>query len=54
LVPAQDPGLLEFEAARNAFDRGNVQAALAHLSAVNTGMLQQAAQVVSARYQALQ
>lgn len=54
LVPAQDPGLLEFEAARNAFDRGNVQAALAHLSAVNTGMLQQAAQVVSARYQTLQ
>jgi len=54
LVPAHDPGLPEFEAARNALDRGTVQAGLAHLSAVSSGMLQQAAKVVSARCQARQ
>jgi class 3 adenylate cyclase/CHASE2 domain-containing sensor protein len=53
-VPADDPGLAEFEAARKALDRGMLQVGLAHLSAVGSGMLQQAAKVVSARYQAPQ
>jgi len=49
-VPADDPGLAEFEAARKALDRGMLQAGLAHLSGINSGMLQQAAKVVSGRY----
>lgn len=53
LVPADDLGLAHFEAARKALDRGMLQAGLAHLSAVGSGMLQQAAKVVSARYQRL-
>lgn len=53
-VPADDPGLAEFEAARKALDRGMLQAGLAHLSGINSGMLQQAAKVVSARYRAPQ
>jgi class 3 adenylate cyclase len=53
-VPADDPGLAEFEAARDALDRGMLQAGLAHLGAVGSGMLQRAAKVVSARCQAPQ
>lgn len=49
-VPADDPGLAEFEAARKALDRGMLQAGLSHLSAIGGGMLQQAAKVVFARY----
>jgi class 3 adenylate cyclase len=49
-VPADDPGLAEFEAARKALDRGMLQAGLTHLSAIGGGMLQQAAKVVFARY----
>jgi class 3 adenylate cyclase/CHASE2 domain-containing sensor protein len=52
VVPADDPGLADFEAARKALDQGMLQAGLAHLSAVGSGMLQQAAKVVSARYRA--
>jgi adenylate cyclase len=51
LVPEGDPGLAEFEAARAALDRGMLQVGLAHLGAVASGMLQQAAKVLSARYQ---
>jgi class 3 adenylate cyclase/CHASE2 domain-containing sensor protein len=51
LVPEQDPGLAEFEAARAALDQGMLQVGLAHLGAVASGMLQQAAKVLSARYQ---
>jgi hypothetical protein len=51
LVPEQDPGLAEFEAARTALDQGMLQIGLAHLGAVASGMLQQAAKVLSARYQ---
>src|SRR5262249_40385727 len=53
-VPADDPALAEFEAARKALDRGMLQAGLAHLSGTNSGMLQQAAKVVSGRYRAPQ
>jgi adenylate cyclase len=52
LVPEEDPGLAEFEAARAALDQGMWQVGLAHLGAVATGMLQQAAKVLCARYQA--
>jgi class 3 adenylate cyclase/CHASE2 domain-containing sensor protein len=52
LVPEEDPGLAEFEAARAALDQGMWQVGLAHLGAVASGMLQQAARVLSARYQA--
>jgi class 3 adenylate cyclase len=52
LVPEEDPGLAEFEAARAALDRGMLQVGLARLGAVASGMLQQAAKVLSARYQA--
>jgi hypothetical protein len=51
LVPQQDPGLAEFKAARAALDQGMLQVGLAHLGAVASGMLQQAAKVLSARYQ---
>src|SRR5262249_22045351 len=50
-VPADDPGRVKFEAARKALDEGRVCEGLAHLAAVDSGMLQQAAKVVSARYQ---
>lgn len=49
-VPADDPGLAEFAAARKALDRGMLEAGLTHLSAIGGGMLQQAAKVVFARY----
>jgi class 3 adenylate cyclase/CHASE2 domain-containing sensor protein len=52
LVPEEDPGLAEFEAARAALDQGMWQVGLAHLGAVASGMLEQAARVLSARYQA--
>jgi adenylate cyclase len=54
LVPTEDPGLAEFEAARKALDGGMLEAGLAHLGAVRSGMLQHAAKVVSARCQAHQ
>jgi class 3 adenylate cyclase/CHASE2 domain-containing sensor protein len=51
LVPRDDPGLARFEAGRQALDQGRVGEGLDHLAAVDGGMLQQAAKVVSARYQ---
>jgi len=51
LVPRDDPGLAKFEAGRKALDEGRICEGLAHLAAVDSGMLQQAAKVVSARYQ---
>ena len=51
LVPRDDPGLAEFEAGRKALDRDMLREGLAHLAAVQGGMLQQAAKVVSARHQ---
>jgi class 3 adenylate cyclase/CHASE2 domain-containing sensor protein len=51
LVPKDDPGLAAFEAGRKALDRRMEGEGLAHLAAVQSGMLQQAAKVVSARYQ---
>jgi adenylate cyclase len=51
LVPCDDPGLVKFEAGRKALDEGRVREGLDHLAAVDSGMLQQAAKVVSARYQ---
>jgi adenylate cyclase len=51
LVPRDDPGLGAFEAGRKALDRHMVGEGLAHLAAVERGMLRQAAKVVSARHQ---
>jgi class 3 adenylate cyclase/CHASE2 domain-containing sensor protein len=51
LVPRDDPGLAAFEAGRKALDRHMVGEGLAHLAAVERGMLRQAAKVVSARHQ---
>jgi adenylate cyclase len=51
LVPRDDPGLAAFEAGRKALDRHMLGEGLAHLAAVERGMLQQAAKVVSARHQ---
>jgi hypothetical protein len=51
LVPCDDPGLAKFEAGRKALDQGRVSEGLEHLATVDGGMLQQAAKVVSARYQ---
>ena len=51
LVPKDDPGLAAFEAGRRALDRGMPCEALAHLDAVTSGMLQQAAKIVSVRSQ---
>jgi adenylate cyclase len=51
LVPRDDPGRSEFEAGRDALDRNMRREGLAHLAAVQSGMLQQAAKVVSARHQ---
>jgi class 3 adenylate cyclase/CHASE2 domain-containing sensor protein len=50
-VPTDDPGLSAFEAGRKALEQGMLCEGLAHLKAVDRGMLQQAAKVVSARYQ---
>jgi class 3 adenylate cyclase len=49
-VPADDPGRAAFEAGRKALDQGRVHDGLAHLSRVQSGVLQKAATVVSARY----
>jgi class 3 adenylate cyclase len=49
LVPRDDPGLARFEAGRKALDQQRPREALAHFAAVDRGMLQQAAKVVSAR-----
>jgi adenylate cyclase len=46
LVPKDDPGLAEFQAARNALDQKMYGAALAHLKAVDSGMLQRAAKTL--------
>jgi class 3 adenylate cyclase len=52
LVPHDDPGRAKFEAARAALDRQLSCEGLAQLAGVDSGMLQQAAKVLSARYQA--
>jgi class 3 adenylate cyclase len=49
-VPGDDPGRAAFEAGRQALDRKMVDEGLAHLGSVASGVLQQAAKVVSARY----
>src|SRR6476620_7645802 len=46
LVPGDDPGLADFQAARNALDRQMVCEALPHLRAVDSGMLQLAAKTL--------
>jgi class 3 adenylate cyclase len=46
LVPREDPGLADFQAARNALDQKLFCEALAHLQAVDSGMLQLAAKVL--------
>src|SRR5262249_8343480 len=51
LVPDDDPGRVKFEAPGRALDEGRVCEGRAHLAAVDSGMLQRAAKVVSARYQ---
>ena len=50
-VPRDDPGRAAFEAGRKALDRHMIQDGLAHLRSIDSGVLQQAAKVVSARYQ---
>jgi len=54
LVPGDDPGLAEFQAARNALDRHMVCEALAHLRAVDGGMLQVAAKTLLQRFGSVQ
>jgi hypothetical protein len=46
LVPKDDPGLADFQAARNALDRKMYGEALARLKAVGSGMLQLAAKTL--------
>jgi hypothetical protein len=46
LVPTDDPGLADFWAARNALDQKLYGKALAHLKAVDSGMLQLAAKTL--------
>ena len=50
LVPADDPGLAKFEAGRRALDRNLLDEGFAHLKTVQSGMLQRASSVLSARY----
>ena len=50
-VPEDDPGRAAFEAGRKALDGKMIDQGLAHLGSVGSGVLQQAAKVVSARYQ---
>jgi class 3 adenylate cyclase len=50
-VPGDDPGRAAFEAGRKALDQHMIQDGLAHLRSIDRGVLQQAAKVVSARYQ---
>jgi adenylate cyclase len=52
LVPKTDPGLAKFEAGRDALDRQMFCEARTHLNGVDSGMLQQAAKILSARCQA--
>ena len=54
LVPGDDPGLADFQAARNALDRQMVCEALAHLRAVDGGMLQVAAKTLLQRFGSVQ
>ena len=54
LVPRDDPGLADFQAARNALDRQMVCEALAHLRAVDGGMLQVAAKTLLQRFGSVQ
>ena len=54
LVPSDDPGLADFQAARNALDRHMVCEALAHLRAVDGGMLQVAAKTLLQRFGSVQ
>ena len=54
LVPSDDPGLADFQAARNALDRQMVCEALAHLRAVDGGMLQVAAKTLLQRFGSVQ
>jgi class 3 adenylate cyclase/CHASE2 domain-containing sensor protein len=49
-VPGDDPGRAAFEAGRKALDQQKLHEGLAHLSNVDSGLLQNAAAVVSARY----
>ena len=51
LVPRDDPGLPRFEAGRKALDQHMLREGLAALNAVDSGMLRQAAKIVSARHQ---
>ena len=46
LVPTDDPGLADFQAARHALDQKMYGEALAHLKAVDSGMLQLAAKTL--------
>jgi class 3 adenylate cyclase len=54
LVPGDDPGLADFQAGRNALDRQMVCEALAHLRAVDGGMLQAAAKTLLQRFGSVQ
>ena len=54
LVPSDDPGLADFQAGRNALDRQMVCEALAHLRAVDGGMLQAAAKTLLQRFGSVQ
>jgi class 3 adenylate cyclase len=49
-VPEDDPGRAAFAAGRKALDEKMIDPGLAHLGRVESGVLQQAAKVVSARY----
>jgi class 3 adenylate cyclase len=50
MVPRDDPGRARFEAGRKALDQQNLCEGLAHLSSIDSGMLRQAAETISARY----
>jgi class 3 adenylate cyclase len=49
LVPRNDPGLVDFKAARNALDQKRICDARRHLKAVDNGMLQAAAKTLLQR-----
>jgi class 3 adenylate cyclase len=49
LVPRNDPGLVDFKAARNALDQKRICDARKHLKAVDNGMLQAAAKTLLQR-----
>jgi adenylate cyclase len=50
LVPRDDAGLAAFAAGRKALDQNRLSEALAHLSRIDSGMLQHAAEILSGRY----